>query len=179
LAVLTGWGLLWPLAFIALGGAVLLDILRWERVAVSAHNLWFQRGFRNNVHQVALENIRDVSVDESAARGFTLRHGIRNRLVRLAVRMADKRVVALPKTDAFSGLDSVEAVANHLRMRLQQLRERERERDLTTRREAPIGDLADLPSAMAAQEEELRKALRQLRAGAAKQRGLKSSTNGS
>ena len=138
-----------------LGGAVLLDVLRWERVAASAQNLWFQRGFRSTVRQVALENIRDVSVEESEANGFTLRHGTHNRFVRLSVRMADKRVVALPKTDAYTGLDAVEAVANHLRLRLtQHLCNRDRSRQTGT----PAA-----PEAAKAQEAELRRALRKLR----------------
>jgi hypothetical protein len=161
LALLLDWGLLWAAGFMLLGGAVLLDVLRWERVAASAQNLWFQRGFRSTVRQVALENIRDVSVEESEAHGFTLRHGTHNRFVRLSVRMADKRVVALPKTDAYSGLDAVEAVANHLRLRLQHLRDRDRSRQTGT----PAA-----PEAAKVQEAELRRALRKLRQGAAQQR---------
>ncbi|HEX6704990.1 MAG TPA: hypothetical protein VF169_09540 [Albitalea sp.] len=166
LGVLTGWGLLWAAAFVALGGVVLLDVLRWERVAVSAHNLWFQRGFRSNVHQVALENIRDLSIDETEARGFTLRHGTRNRMVRLSVRMNDKRVVALPKTDAYNGMDGVEAVAAHLRMRLQQMRDRE------AARRAARNDDGTPVEALGEDTDELRRALRRLRV--AKQRDLKS-----
>jgi len=168
LAVLTGWGLLWPAAFVVLGAAVVLDVLRWERVAISAHNLWFQRGYRSTVHQVALENIRDLSIDESEAGGFTLRHGRHNHLVRLCVRMADKRLVALPKTDAHSGRDGVEAVANHLRMRLQQLRERDAARR-TARTADGASETAD------PKEDELRRALRRLRQGAAAGRPLKPS----
>lgn len=160
LAMLLDLTLLWLAGVLVLGGAVLLDVLRWERVAVSGHNLWFQRGFRSTVRQVALENIRDVSVEESEAQGFTLRYGRRNRLVRLMVRMADKRGVALPKTDAHQGLDAVEAVANHLRLRLQQLRDRDRDRSRA----------ADAPAASdstRAQDAELRRALRKLRKSAA------------
>jgi hypothetical protein len=158
LALLLDWGLLWAAGFMLLGGAVLLDVLRWERVAASAHNLWFQRGFRSTVRQVALENIRDVSVEESEAHGFTLRHGTANRFVRLSVRMSDKRVVALPKTDAYTGLDAVEAVANHLRLRLQHMRDRDRARQSG----APAA-----PEPTKAQEAELRRALRKLRQGTA------------
>jgi hypothetical protein len=161
LALLLDWGLLWAAGFMALGGAVLLDVLRWERVAASAHNLWFQRGFHSTVRQVALENIRDVSVEESEAHGFTLRHGMTNRFVRLSVRMADKRVVALPKTDAFTGLDAVEAVANHLRLRLQHMRDRDRSRQTGTQA---------APEPTKAQEAELRRALRKLRQQGAAQR---------
>jgi hypothetical protein len=157
LAMLLDVGLLWLAGVLVLGGAVVLDVLRWERVAVSGHNLWFQRGFRSTVRQVALENIRDVSVEESETQGFTLRYGRRNRLVRLMVRMADKRVVALPKTDAHAGLEAVEAVANHVRLRLQQLRDRERARGASSPRAAP--DRAG--------DDELRRALRKLRRSAA------------
>jgi len=170
-AVLTGWTSLWALAFATLGGAVVLDVLRWERVAISAHNLWFQRGWRSNVHQVALENIRDLSIEETPAGGFTLRHGTRNRLVRLSVRMADKRVVALPKTDAASGADGVEAVAEHLRMRIAQLRDR----DAAKRGARPATGAAPA-DAPAADEVELRRALKLLRHGAASQHKLKPSS---
>jgi hypothetical protein len=171
LAVVIGWAWLWPVSFAVLGAAVVLDIVRWERVAISAHNLWFQRGYRSTVHQVALENIRDLSVDESEAGGFTLRHGRRNRLVRLQVRMADKRVVALPKTDAVSGADAVEAVANHLRMRMSQLRDREAAKRNAQARDAPPADApADAP---VPGDDELRRALRVLRHGA--QQKLKAS----
>ncbi|HEV7913913.1 MAG TPA: hypothetical protein VGP22_09105, partial [Albitalea sp.] len=162
LALLFDIGLLWAAAVLLLAGAVALDVLRWERVAISAHNLWFQRGFRSTVHQVALENIRDVAVDDIEARGFTLRHGTRNRLARLSVRMADKRVVALPKTDADGGLEAVEKVANHLRMRLQQLHDRKASRHAA----------ADTATAGEPADDELKRALRRLRKGAAEQRGV-------
>lgn len=114
------------LGAVAFAGAVALDLARWERVSVSADNLWFQRGLRGRIHQVAIENIRDVSVEEEDRRYFTLRRGLANRLCRLAVRMSDKRLLALPKTDAPTGLDAVEAVANHVRARLQVQHDRER-----------------------------------------------------
>jgi hypothetical protein len=126
LALATGSGLWAWAGVLAIGAVVAFDVLRWERVAVSAQNLWFQRGFRGKVHQVVLENIRDLSVEEAPTGGFTLRHGRHNRLVRLQVRMKDKRVIALPKTDASAGTEAVEAVANHLRMRLQQFRDKDR-----------------------------------------------------
>ncbi|HZE90874.1 MAG TPA: hypothetical protein VE029_04065 [Rhizobacter sp.] len=117
------WGLPWatPIGALILVAAVVLDLLRWERVNVSASYVWFQRGLGQSVHQVALENIRDVSVVETEARGFTLRRLNRNRLCRLNLRMNDKRVVALPKTDAYSELDAVEAAANLVRTRQQLL----------------------------------------------------------
>jgi hypothetical protein len=169
IGVATGWGILWAAAFVLLGVTVTVDVLRWERVAVSAHNLWFQRGYRNRVHQVALENIRDASVEESEGHGITLRHGRDNRLVRLTVRMKDKRVVALPKTDAGGGVEAVEKVANHLRMRIAQVRDSESgKRGL---RPAATGAAAE---ALAAQEDELRHALIRLRRNAAdQQRPLK------
>ena len=108
----SGSGWLWLLAALAWVATLGLDLLRWERVAVSANNLWFQRGLGQTVHQVAFENIRDVAVEERDVQGLTLRHGNRNRVCRLQVRMNDKRVVALPKTDAHTGLDAVEEVAN-------------------------------------------------------------------
>lgn len=169
LGLALGQALLWWAGVLGVIGAVTLDVLLWERVAVSAHNLWFQRGFRNKVHQVDLENIRDLSVDESEARGFTLRHGRNNRLVRLQVRMHDKRVVALPKTDAHGGLDAVEGVANYLRMRLQQIRDRALTRGRPAVHELPpAGSLVGSPAgATGPQEEDLRRALARLRAQAA------------
>lgn len=162
LALATGSGLWAWAGVLALGGVVAFDVLRWERVAVSAHNLWFQRGFRGKVHQVVLENIRDLSVEEAPAGGFTLRHGRHNRLVRLQVRMKDKRVIALPKTDASRGTEAVEAVANHLRMRLQQFRDKDRGRQAEARTSPLAGARSE---AAAEQEEDLRRALARLRAG--------------
>jgi hypothetical protein len=161
LALATGAGAWWLVGVLAVLAVVAADVLRWERVAASADNLWFQRGFRNKVHQVVLENIRDLSVEETEVGGFTLRHGMHNRLARLQVRMKDRRVIALPKTDADSGLDAVEAVANHLRMRLQQLRDRERARRAARSAESVPAD----PEA--AQDEDLQHALARLRRKAA------------
>lgn len=144
-------------------GAVLLDLKLWERVAVSANNLWFQRGFWEKVHQVAYENIRDAHIEEKDAGGFTLRRGRDNRVCRLQVRMKDKRIVALPKTDAHSGLADVEEVANQLRQRLRHLEDRE----AMKRSEAAAHEAAQ-QAALAAPsgDAELRQALRKLRAGA-------------
>jgi hypothetical protein len=161
----TGWAALWAVGFGLLGVAVTVDVLRWERVAASAHNLWFQRGYRNRVHQVALENVRDVSVEESEGHGITLRHGRDNRLVRLLVRMKDKRVVALPKTDAAHGVEAVEKVANHLRMGIAQMRDREAGERLL--QQAARGATAE---ALAVQEDELRHALIRLRREGTSQR---------
>lgn len=121
------WKLGWAgaLGVLMLLGAVALDMARWERVTVSASYVWFQRGFGHKVHQVAIENIRDVSVSEADAPGYTLRHLNRNRSCRLNMRMNDKRVVALPKTDAHSEVEAVEALANHIRTRQQLAGDRE------------------------------------------------------
>lgn len=157
------WGVLGVLVVL---GSVALDVLRWERVASSGNNLWFQRGYGQRVHQVALDNIRDLSVEETEAGGFTLRHGRHNRLVRLQVRLNDKRVVALPKTDAHTGLDAVESVANHLRGRLDQMRERDRDRGTNGRSHAAARAAADGPprlKPLAAEDGDLEKALRRLR----------------
>ena len=125
IAMAWGWGWLGALGLLMVIGAVVLDLMRWERVTVSASYVWFQRGFGRKVHQVAIENIRDVSVAEVEARGFTLRHLNRNRVCRLNMRMNDKRVVALPKTDAHSELDAVETLANHIRTRQQLSQDRQ------------------------------------------------------
>lgn len=158
-----GLGWLSGLGILAWFGALALDLLRWERVAVSANNLWFQRGLGQKVHQVAYENIRDAHVEEKEAGGFTLRRGRHNRVCRLQVRMKDKRVVALPKTDAYSGLGDVEEVANQLRARLRHLEDRE----AVKRSEAAAHDAAQRAAqAPASADAELRRALRRLRAGA-------------
>lgn len=117
------WSIPWGVAggVLLMGGALALDLMRWERVSISVTYVWFQRGLGQRVHQVAMENIRDVSVVESEEPGFTLRHLNHNRLCRLTLRMQDKRVVALPKTDAYSELDAVEASANLIRERLMML----------------------------------------------------------
>jgi len=148
---------------LAWAGALAFDLMHWERVAVSAHNLWFQRGLGQTVHQIAFENIRDVAIEERDARGFTLRRGTHNRVCRLQVRMKDKRIVALPKTDAHSGLGDVEEVANQLRQRLRHLEDRE-----SLQRSAAAGDAAAREAAARppSEEAEMRLALRKLRKGA-------------
>jgi hypothetical protein len=160
LGLATGWGWFHGLGVLALAAAVALDLLHWERVASSANHLWFQRGFGSTVHQILIENIRDVTVQETEVGGFTLRHGTHNRLARLLVRMADKRVVALPKTDAYQGLDDVEGVANHLRLRLQQLADRQAlqrsESEATAAAQAAANDPAKADA-------EIRRELRRLR----------------
>ena len=42
-----------------------LDLWWWQRVTASASYLWFQRGFCGHVHQVLIDNILDISVDET------------------------------------------------------------------------------------------------------------------
>ena len=145
-------------------GALALDLLRWERVAASASALWFQRGFFGKVHQIDAENIRDVSVEETEVGGFTLRHGFHNRLARLKVRMNDKRVAALPKTDAARGLDAVEAVANHMRLRMDQLRQRRATKMSPAEASAAAAAAAAEPRS---DDDDLRRTLRRLRREAA------------
>lgn len=151
------------LALLAWGGAVAFDLLSWQRVAVSANNLWFQRGLGQTVHQVAFENIRDVAVEERDEGWFTLRRGRKNRVCRLQVRMKDKRVVALPKTDAHTGLTDVEEVANQLRQRLRHLEDRESIRRSQAKGSEAAQEAAAQPPA---EEDELKRALRKLRRGA-------------
>lgn len=165
LAGATGSGWLWLLAVLAWAATLGLDLLYWERVAVSANNLWFQRGLGQTVHQVAFENIRDVAVEERDAQGFTLRHGLHNRVCRLQVRMNDKRVVALPKTDAHTGLDDVEQVANQLRQRLRHLEGKDSLKRSGEQADAAIQEAAARPKADG-DEAELRRALRRLRRNA-------------
>jgi len=117
--IMMGSGWVLGAGIVALIVAHALDVQRWERVAAGADWIWFQRGYGQKVYQVPIDNIRDVSVHEHEAAGFTLRHGLHNRVCRLNLRMADKRVVALPKTDALADLDDVESVANHIRTRQQ------------------------------------------------------------
>lgn len=163
LGAVAGQSWLSGLGVLAWIGALLFDLQRWERVAVSANNLWFQRGFWEKVHQVAYENIRDAHIEEKDAGGFTLRRGRDNRVCRLQVRMKDKRVVALPKTDAHSGLADVEEVANQLRQRLRHLEDRE----AMKRSEAAAHEAAQQAAVAAPSgDAELRQALRKLRAGA-------------
>jgi hypothetical protein len=121
-----GW--LIGLGILGVLGAVAFDLARWERVSVSASYVWFQRGFTGKVHQVAIENIRDVSVVEEDGTLPTLRHLNNNRVCRLLMRMTDKRAVALPKTDAETGLEAVENAANQIRWRLQALLDKQNDK---------------------------------------------------
>lgn len=148
-----GWG-----GAAVLAGALALDVRRWERVAASADFVWFQRGFGQKVHQIAIENIRDISISERDDTSFTLRHLRRNRVCRLNLRMEDKRVVALPKTDAYTGLEGVESVANHIRTRQQLAAE------LAARRQGG----ARPPAPPSPDDKAMRRELRRLRAAADK-----------
>lgn len=154
----SGWAL--GAGIVALIIAHALDVQRWERVAAGADWVWFQRGYGQKVYQVAIDNIRDVSVHEGEATGFTLRHGWRNRLCRLNLRMADKRIVALPKTDALADLEAVESVANHIRSRQQLASE------LAARRAG--GRAGTPPSTPSADEKAMLRELRKLRRTASK-----------
>ena len=160
---ITGQGWLAVLGLLAWVGALLFDLQRWERVAVSANNLWFQRGYWEKVHQVAYENIRDAHIEEKDTAGFTLRRGRHNRVCRLQVRMKDKRIVALPKTDAHSGLGAVEEVANQLRQRLRHLEDRAAVQRSEAAAHEAAQRAAETPGGA---DDELRRALRKLRAGA-------------
>jgi hypothetical protein len=156
------WGKAW-LGFIGcllLLGAVGLDMLRWERVTVSANFVWFQRGLGHTVHQVAIENIRDVSVTEAEAPGFTLRHLNRNRVCRITMRMNDKRVVALPKTDAHSELDAVETLANHIRTRQQLAGDRDAVKRSGVRGSQAAAEAAKQPGSL---DREMMRELKRLR----------------
>jgi len=154
------------LLVVALG----LDLQRWERVAASADWVWFQRGLGQKVHQVAIENIRDISVQEDDAPGFTLRHGSRNRICRLNLRMNDKRIVALPKTDAHVDLDAVETVANHIRSRqelMQELASRRPGGGAATSSSRPDAPPPPIDTADGDADKEMQRALRRLRRQAA------------
>jgi hypothetical protein len=148
--------------------AVVLDMMRWERATASANFVWFQRGLKRKVHQIAIENIRDVAVHEEDATGFTLLHGKANRICRVHLKMKDKHVMALPRTDSPRGLDGVEALANHVRARLQLLGERasieraERDSDM-----APLAAEPTLTPEERAMRHELKRLRRKARDAAA------------
>jgi hypothetical protein len=156
----TGSGWLGTLGVLGVLGAVGLDLWWWERVTASATYLWFQRGFRGHVHQVLIDNIRDLSVDETEAGGFTLRHGRNNAVCRLMLRLEDKHRVALPKTDAYSGLADVEAVANHVRARKQQSQDR---RSLSAAQAQAARAAAEAAKAGSTKDAEMLLELRRLR----------------
>jgi hypothetical protein len=141
LGVALSFGWLIFLGILGVLGAVAFDMARWERVGVSASYVWFQRGFTGKVHQVAIENIRDVSVVEEDGTLPTLRHFNRNRVCRLLMRMTDKRAVALPKTDAETQLEAVENAANQIRWRLQALLDKQNDKRSGDKRgDRPAGE---------------------------------------
>jgi hypothetical protein len=152
----------WLVAFgvVLLIAGIVLDLLRWERATASANFVWFQRGLMRKVHQIAIENIRDLAVQEEEVRFFTLRHGMNNRICRVHLRMNDKRIVSLPRTDANRSLDDVETLANHVRARLQIMDEHHK-----IDRAARDSDLAPLAPArsMTPEEREMRHELKMLR----------------
>lgn len=153
-----GWTWAWGLGWLGVAGAVALDLWWWERVAASANHLWFQRGWSGRVHQVLIDNIRDIAVVESEAGGFTLRHGHRNASARLMLTLVDGSRVALPKTDAQGGLEAVEAVANHVRARRQQSSDRRSLSDAEARAAEAAAEAAKAqPSRDAAMLLELRR----------------------
>jgi hypothetical protein len=148
--------------------AVVLDMMRWERASASANFVWFQRGYKRKLHQVAIENIRDVGVQEDEAPGFTLLHGTRNRICRVLLKLHDKTIVSLPRTDTASGLDDVEALANHVRARLQLLTERKGiERAQQDSDLAPLAAEPMLSPEERALRQELKRVRRQARADGA------------
>jgi hypothetical protein len=159
--VAPGW--LAAIGVALLGAALALDLRRWERATASANFVWFQRGLGHKVHQIAIENIRDVAVQEDDAHGFTLRHGPRNRVCRVHLRMHDKRVVSLPRTDALRRLDDVEALANHVRARQQVIDQQE-----SMARAGRDSSTTTQPSAheLTPEERELRRKLKHLRSQA-------------
>jgi hypothetical protein len=148
-------------------GAVVLDMQRWERATASANFVWFQRGLTRKVRRIAIENIRDVAVHEEEVRGFTLLHGRRNRVCAVHLKLHDKQAVSLPCTDSARGLDDVEALANHVRARLQLRGERAGiERAARTERDRGLAPLAASP-ALSPEERALRDELKRLRREAA------------
>jgi hypothetical protein len=149
-----------PFGVVLLMAGIALDLLRWERATASANFVWFQRGLTRKVHQIAIENIGEVAVQEEEVRFPTLRHGLNNRICRVHLRMNDKRIVSLPRTDAHRGLDDVETLANHVRARLQIMDEHNK-----IDRAARDSDLAPLAPARALtpQEREMRHELKLLR----------------
>lgn len=112
----------WSVGGVLIAAAVLWDLWSWQRVTAGEENVWFQRGLRGTVHQVLIENIRDFQLEEQEAPGLSLR-GTNNVTVRLKLRMRDRHIAALPKTDAGGGgREAVVAMAQHIDARLAQIR---------------------------------------------------------
>jgi hypothetical protein len=148
---------------VLLVAAVALDLQRWERASASANFVWFQRGLNRKVHQIAIENIHDVAVQEEDVGGLTLRHGKRNRVCRVHLRMNDKRIVSLPRTDAHRGLDDVETLANHVRARQQIIGEQE---NLSRAGRDSRGATVPPARELTPEEREMRRELKRLRSQA-------------
>ena len=83
-----------------------------------------------------------------------------NRVCRLSMRMVDKRVVALPKTDAHSELDAVEALANNIRTRQQLAGDREAVKRSGERGGEAAAEVAKQPSTV---DREMMRELKRLR----------------
>jgi hypothetical protein len=161
-----GWGRAWgwTLGLLLVAGAVTIDLLRWQRAAASANYVWTQDGVRGPLTQVAIENISELSVQEDdEAGGFTLRHGQANRRCRVHLRLNSDEAVKLPWTDAHTGLDAVEAMANHVRAR-QQIRGEGQslQRAADQASDAARQAARQVPS----QDAEMRRELKRLRQGA-------------
>jgi hypothetical protein len=107
------------LSLLALLAALAVDLLGWQRVAVSGEAVWVQRGLRRRVHRLALDDIAEVEVVESASPLFSLRRGRAATLARLVLRLHDGSQAALPRTDADSpaAMEAMEEVANRIRAR--------------------------------------------------------------
>lgn len=162
-AALTASGWAWLLAVLAVGAAVGLDLLWWQRVAVSGESVWFQRGLQHTVHQVAIDNVGEVSVDEGDADVLTLRRGRSARIARVVLHLRDGTQVPLPKTDADGGLDEVEEVANQIRARQIHLAGRDAlgRAEAEAARNAAAAAAASDPTSDAAQRREALRKMRQ------------------
>jgi hypothetical protein len=157
LGVVVDSGWFWLLGLLVLGGAVALDLLRWERVATSPVALYVQRGLAGEPRRIRFEDVLDLRIEESDSRVFTLRGGLNNQVARLWLRLPDQKALALPLTDADRGLDGVEAVANQIRSRKAQMDSRhdmaraEAEAERAAREAALAGPSADAEQRLALQ----------------------------
>jgi hypothetical protein len=157
----TGWG--WVLGLAGVAAAVALDLLWWQRVAVSGESVWVQRGLRGEVQQVAIENVREVEVTEATAPLPSPRQGRSAQIASLRLHLRDGTQLDLPATDAASGLDAVEEAANRIRARQVHLGSRDalgRAEADATRNAAQAAAVSD-PRSLQAQEREALRRLRQ------------------
>jgi hypothetical protein len=159
----SGAGWAWLLGLLGVATAIALDLLWWQRVAVSGEAVWYQRGLRDEVHQVAIENVRDVEVAEAPALLPTLRHGRGAQSVSLRLYLQDGALLELPATDALSGLDDVEDAANRIRARQVHLSGRDAlgRAEAEAARNAADAAAASDPRSREAQEREALRKLRQ------------------